>query len=54
MKGFKLGDSFKLTMKPDGKLAIEPDEAKTLAKLDVSARIKRRKSKRIKVKGGRK
>ena len=44
-RGTKLGDNFRLSL--DGK--IVRGEAASLARLDVSKRIARRKSKRIKV-----
>lgn len=40
----KLGDIFRLKIGPDGKVKVERDEAKELAKLNIPQRIKRRKS----------
>lgn len=39
----KIGDKFKLKIDPDGKVKVERDEAKTLAKMNVSQRIAARK-----------
>lgn len=48
----RLGDDFRIIKGKDGRTRIEPDEAKKLAKLDVSTRIARKKSKRVRVKRG--
>lgn len=47
----KIGDKFKLEYDKDGKIRVKRDEAKTLAKLPVNARIARKASKKIRYKG---
>lgn len=45
----RLGDSFQLTIRKDGKTVVEKDDHAAEARLDVSTRLKRRKSKKVRV-----
>ena len=48
----KLGDVYDLEVDENGKIKVKKNEAKTLAKLPMNKRIARKKSKKIRYKGG--